>query len=150
MNEIGRIVEQLKQVHEGEAWHGPSVVEALDGVSASGASRRPIGAAHSIWEIVHHVRVIDEAVRTQLTGETRVDEADWPSLTDVSESAWRAAVDKLKATQKALRDAVSKLPEARLHQAIPGKSHSYWHELLGILHHDLYHAGQISILRKAA
>ena len=79
MNEIGRIVEQLKQVHEGEAWHGPSVVEALDGVSASGASRRPIGAAHSIWEIVHHVRVIDEAVRTQLTGETRVDEADWRS-----------------------------------------------------------------------
>src|SRR5262245_23664999 len=150
MNEIGKIVEQLKQVHEGEAWHGPSVVEALDGVGAAGAARRPIGAAHSIWEIVHHVRVVDEMVRTQITGETRAEEPDWPSLDDVSDSAWSAAGTKLKGTQKALREAVSKLPESKLHQTIPGKKHSYWYELLGILHHDLYHAGQISILRKAA
>jgi uncharacterized damage-inducible protein DinB len=149
MNEIGRIVEQLKQVHDGEAWHGPSVGEAIDGVAAAGAARRPIGAAHSIWEIVHHVRVTDELVRARLLGEAQADEADWPALTDLGEPAWRAAVEKLKATQRALRDAVSRLPEAKLHQAIPGKSHSYWYELLGILHHDLYHAGQISILRKA-
>jgi len=148
MSEIGRIVEQLEQAHEGEAWHGPSVGEALDGLGAAGASRRPIGAAHSIWEIVHHVRVTDELVRARVTGEAGGDEADWPAVTDLGEAAWRAAVDRLKATQHALREAVSKLPEARLHQNMPGKDHSYWHELLGILHHDLYHAGQISILRK--
>jgi hypothetical protein len=43
---------------------------------------------------------------------------------------------------------VSKLSEARLHENIPGRSHSYRYELLGILHRDAYHAGQISLLKK--
>jgi uncharacterized damage-inducible protein DinB len=148
MSEIARIVEQLKRAHEGEAWHGPSVAEALEGVSAAGAAKRPIGTGHSIWEIVHHVRVTEEVVRTHVTGETAPDEADWPRLTETGEAVWRAAVDRLKATQRALREAVSKLPESRLHESVPGKSHSYWYELLGVVHHDLYHAGQISLLKK--
>jgi hypothetical protein len=68
---------------------------------------------------------------------------------DASESAWRDTVARLRSTQRALRDAVSKLPDARLHDAVPGKSHSYWYELLGLLHHDLYHAGQIALLKRA-
>jgi len=148
MNEITRIVEQLKQAQEGEAWHGPSVGEALAGVSAAGASRRLIPQAHCIWEIVHHIRVTDEGVRAHLTGGAAPEEPDWPSLTETGDSAWRAAVTALKASQRALREAAARLPEARLHETIPGKSHTYWHELLGILHHDLYHAGQISLLKK--
>jgi uncharacterized damage-inducible protein DinB len=148
MNEIARIVEQLKQVHEGEAWHGPSVCEALEGVSAAGAAQRPIGEAHTIWEIVQHVRVTGDIVRRHVTGETAGDEADWPRLGVAGEPAWRAAIEQLKASQRALREAVSNLSEARLHENIPGKSHSYWYELLGIMHHDLYHAGQISLLKK--
>ena len=148
MSEVARIVEQLKQVHEGEAWHGPSLGEALEGVSAAGAATRPIGKGHSIREIVHHVRVTDELVRAHVTGEAAGEEAAWPSLTETGDADWRAAVAKLKATQRALREAVSKLPEARLHEQIPGKSHSYWYELLGVLHHDVYHAGQISLLKK--
>ena len=148
MSEVARIVEQLKQVHEGEAWHGPSVGEALEGVSAAGAAKRPIGKGHNIWEIVHHVRVTDALVRAHVTGEAAGEEADWPSLTETGEVDWRAAIDTLKTAQRALREAVSRLPEARLHENIPGKDHSYWHELLGVLHHDLYHAGQISLLKK--
>src|SRR5262245_7456142 len=148
MNEIARIVEQLKQAHEGEAWHGPSVGEALADVSAADAARKPMPKAHSIWEIVHHMRVTDQAVRAHLVGESVADDPDWPTLTDTGDSAWHGALAALKASQRALRDAVARLPEGRLHQNVPGKSHSYWHELLGILHHDLYHAGQISILRR--
>ena len=148
MSEIARIVEQLKQVHEGGAWHGPSVAEALEGVSAAGAVKRPIGAAHSIGEIVQHVRATGEVVRRHVAGEGAGDEPDWPGLDGTGEAGWRAAVESLKATQRALRDAVSKLPEARLHENVPGQSHSYWYELLGILHHDVYHAGQISLLKK--
>jgi hypothetical protein len=148
MSEIGRIVEQLSQLHDGGAWHGPSMGEALEGLSAADAARRPIGAAHCIWEIVHHVRVTNEHVRSHLTGGSTGDEADWPTLTETGEAAWRDAVARLRAGQGALRDAVSKLPRARLHENIAGKTHSYWYELLGILHHDAYHAGQISLLKK--
>ena len=147
--EIGRIVEQLEQVHDGQAWHGPSVGESLADVSAAAAARRPIGAAHSIWEIVHHVRVTDALVRAHVTGEPLVEEPEWPSVADTGDSAWRAALDALEGTQRSLREAVARFPVGRLHQTIPGKPHSFWYELMGILHHDLYHAGQISLLKKS-
>jgi uncharacterized damage-inducible protein DinB len=148
MSEIGRIVEQFSQMHDGGAWHGPSMGEALEGLSAAEAARRPIGAAHCIWEIVHHVRLTNDQVRRRLAGEGAADEADWPRLTETGEAAWHDAVNRLQAGQRALRDAISKLPAARLHESIAAKTHSYWHELRGVLHHDAYHAGQISLLRK--
>jgi uncharacterized damage-inducible protein DinB len=146
--ETGRIVEQLSHTHDGGAWHGPSMAEALEGLTAADAAERPIGAAHSIWEIVHHVRVIDDQVRRQLAGEGAGDEADWASPTDTSDEAWRDAVHRLGASQRALREAVSRLPGARLHENVRGKSHTHWYELLGTLQHEAYHAGQISLLRK--
>lgn len=148
-SELGRIVEQLRQLHDGGAWHGPSMAEALEGLSAADAARRPIGAAHCIWEIVHHVRVTDDQVRAHLTGRSAGDEAVWASPTDTREPAWRAALDRLRASQLALREAVSRLPAARLHEDIGGDGHSIWYELLGVLHHEAYHTGQISLLRKA-
>src|SRR5262245_61760240 len=148
MTEIARIVEQLTEVHDGNAWHGPSVREALEGVSAAGAATRPVGAAHSVWEIVHHMRVTDELVRTRLSGEDAPGDDDWPTLTDTSEKAWRAAVAGLEKTQQGLRAAASNVPDARLHEKIPGQEQTYWQNLLGVMHHDLYHAGQISLLKK--
>jgi uncharacterized damage-inducible protein DinB len=140
--QAGLIVEQLRQVHEGGAWHGPSLGEALAGLGAAEALRRPIGAAHSVWEIVHHARVTSEGVRRRLTGEGAAGEPDWPKLTDTTESAWQAEVQALQAAQRALREAVSSLPDARLPEAVPGQGHSFWHELMGLLHHDAYHAGR--------
>src|SRR5262245_14698285 len=106
MNEIKRIVETMKQAHDGEAWHGPSVGEALEGVSATAAARRPLGGAHTIWEIVEHVRITGEAVRSDLTGKPPAAETDWATLANANEAAWGKAVDRLKATQQALRTAV--------------------------------------------
>ena len=149
MSEIERIVEQLRQVHEGEAWHGPSVREAVAGVTARGAAARPVGAAHSIRELVHHIRVTDEAVRAHVAGDDAAALPAWPEEAPADSAAWRGELEQLAATQEALRDAVARFPEARLHENVPGNGHSYWYELLGILHHDLYHAGQIALLKKA-
>ena len=148
MSDIERIAEQLKQVHEGEAWHGPSVREALQGLDAARAAARPLRGAHSIWEIVHHVRVTEEGVRAHLSGEPGPEEPDWISPSDTGDAAWRAAVARLEDTQRSLRETVRRLPEARLHEPSPGKSHSHWYELMGVMHHDLYHAGQIALLRR--
>jgi hypothetical protein len=148
MSDIERIVELLRQVHEGEAWHGPSVREAVLGVTAAQAAARPVAAGHTIWELVHHVRAVDAAMCGRLGGRTEPDLSDWP--TDApSEAGWRRALAALVASQKELREAVSRFPERRLHENVPGQAHSYWYELIGIQHHDLYHAGQIALLKKA-
>ena len=52
MTEIERILDQLKRAYEGDAWHGPSVREALAGVNAKQAHARPLANAHSIWELI--------------------------------------------------------------------------------------------------
>jgi uncharacterized damage-inducible protein DinB len=146
-SEIDRTVEQLRQVQEGGAWHGPSVREALEGVSAGQAARRPLEGAHSIWEIVQHVRVVEQGVRAVVTGQAAPDEPDWPAVAGTSEKAWQAALEELAAGQRALRDAVAGIPDARLQENVPGQENSLRYVLLGLLQHDAYHAGQIALLK---
>ena len=55
MSEIHRILDQMDRAFSGDAWHGPSLMSVLDGVSAEDASKHPIRGAHSIWELVHHI-----------------------------------------------------------------------------------------------
>jgi uncharacterized damage-inducible protein DinB len=146
--DIDRLVEQLEQLDAGGAWHGPSLGEALEGVDAAAAARRPVPGGHSIWELVHHLRVTNEEVRRRLTGESASGEAEWAAPGEMGPHAWREELERLRAGERALRDAVAKLAPSRLHEPMPGKVHSYWYELLGVLHHDAYHTGQISLLKK--
>src|SRR5437879_1774677 len=61
MTEVERILDQLKRAYEGNAWHGPSVREALEGITAEQATKRPLANAHSIWELAHHIAVWESA-----------------------------------------------------------------------------------------
>jgi hypothetical protein len=142
------LLDQLTRVHGGGAWHGPSVAEALEGVTARDAAVRPISGGHCIADIVHHLRVTTENVHRRLAGAEPGTEADWPDGAEPDETAWRKAVDDLQAAQAALREAVSNLPSSRMNDLIPGQAHSFGHELHGLVHHDAYHAGQIALLKK--
>lgn len=150
MKVLEHLSAELEKAHLGDAWHGPSVSDALAGLDAAAASRRPLAAAHNIREIVHHLRVTDDLVRAHLTGAAAGQEDDWPAVAEIGEAAWQEELTKLAASQLALRQAVAALPEAALFSLIPGKELTYAAEIFGILHHDLYHAGQISLLRKAS
>src|SRR5204863_33859 len=68
MTEIERILDQLRRAYEGEAWHGPSVHEVLNGVTAAQAHERPLRNAHSIWELVQHIAVWADVGSRRLTG----------------------------------------------------------------------------------
>ena len=151
MQEIKRIGDQLKRAYEGEAWHGPSLLELLADVTAEKAAQKPLARAHSIWEIVLHVAAWEEAVRRRLTGEVVVlsNEEDWPSVSDTSATAWKKALAALETTNKQLRETILQLNEARLNDMVPGKNYSVHYMLHGVIQHDLYHAGQIALLKKA-
>lgn len=153
MTEIDRILDQLKRAFEGPAWHGPSIKELLNGVTAQQAHARPLTNAHSIWELVHHIAVWEDVGRRRLEGDPAEvpisSPEDWPPAEDVSEAAWEQAKAALERGHQALVDAISRVPEARLNEPIlEGKSTVYV-TLHGVVQHDLYHAGQIAILKKA-
>jgi uncharacterized damage-inducible protein DinB len=152
MSEMQRIEEQLQRAFEGQAWHGPAVRELLADVSAANAAMKPLSSAHSIWEIALHIATWEGVVRRRLQGQVISDlppEQDWPAIQDTSEAAWRKTIQDLEHANHALREAITQVDDSRLAEKVPGKDHSVYTMLQGIIQHDLYHAGQIALLKKA-
>ena len=156
MSETARIADQLRRAFSGVAWHGDSLLEILSGITAAQATARPVKRAHSIWELVLHITAWDNAVRRRLTGEAvdLSDEQNFPSVMDPSEGAWRRAVEQAKRVHDELIEAVTAFPDQRLSEKVPGKNsepdgYNFYFMLHGVVQHELYHAGQIALLKKA-
>lgn len=151
MSEIDRILDQMDRAFSGDAWHGPPLMRLLDGISAEDASKHAVLGAHSIWELVHHIGAWNAIVQHRLQGQT-VDvtaERDWPPVWEVSDPAWRRALESLAESRARLRQVAAALSDDRLDQKIAATDVSRYQILHGVVQHDLYHAGQIAMLRKA-
>jgi uncharacterized damage-inducible protein DinB len=153
MSETARIADQLRRAFDGEAWHGDSVVEILSGVTAAQAAARPIARAHTIWELTLHIAAWDGAVLRRMGGAAveLSDAENFPRVTDASDAAWSAALAQLRRVHEQLIAAVVALPDSRLDDIVPGKEgshYTFYYMLHGVVQHELYHAGQIALLKK--
>jgi uncharacterized damage-inducible protein DinB len=146
------LAEQLRRAFEGDAWHGPAVLELLKDVNASTAAAKPLPDVHSIWELVLHIEAWDAASLHRLADEktqpTGLD--NFPVPPKPTEAAWRKAIANATRTHNKLVKTVASLPEFRLRDRVRGKKYDFHHMLHGVAQHELYHAGQIAILKKAA
>ncbi len=152
MSETKRIAKQLEKTFSGPAWHGPAVEQVLHGVTAELAARPSPAGIHSIWQIVEHMTFWEAAVRRWIAGDrTRPpDEASWPAVNDTSEAAWQATRRQLADTNQALIADVAQLDDVRLSERILDDMPSLYAILHGVVQHNLYHAGQIALLKKIA
>ena len=150
MSEVRRINNQLRRAFAGEAWHGPSLMELLADVQAERAARKPIAGAHSIWELVLHIAFWEEVSRLRAEGDDTEyqDEDGLFTVTDSSEEAWQEAIEKLKSANEALRQTIAKLDDSQLDDLVAGQEYSIYFMLHGCIQHNLYHAGQIALLKK--
>ncbi len=153
MTEIERILDQLKRAYEGNAWYGPSLREVLAGITAEQAHARPLHNAHSIWELVHHIAVWENVGRRRLTGDRAAIDIsspeDWPPADDTDDAAWEQAKAALDRGHQALVEAITKVAEWRLDAPVFEGMSTVYVTLHGVIQHDLYHAGQIAMLKKA-
>jgi uncharacterized damage-inducible protein DinB len=158
MTEIARIVEELQREHNGDPWHGSPLQAILEGVDAAHAAARPIPGAHSIWELVLHMTGWKNEAARRLAGAVACMpvEGDWPDIGAATEQRWQEAMARLDAAHDALIAAVKTLPDAKLYEPTNdtrngplGTGVSYYVLLHGIVQHDVYHAGQIAMLKKA-
>jgi uncharacterized damage-inducible protein DinB len=154
MSEATRIADQLRRAFDGDAWHGDSLFEILEGVTAAQAAARPIASAHTIWELVLHIAAWDGAALRRLGG-TAVELADAdnfpPVSADVSDPAWHRATARVRNTHQDLVAAVVALPDSRIFEIVPGKQgahYTFYYMLHGVAQHETYHAGQIALLKK--
>jgi len=155
MSETARIRNQFERAFNGEAWHGPSVLALLDGVTAAQAAAHPIPGAHSIWELTLHIAAWEDACRRRLEGDPAQlsDDENFPPITDTSEAAWESAKGKLIDVHRRLLDVIAATDDSRLDQPIIDSTETTFSTAYVTLHggvqHSLYHAGQIAILKKA-
>ena len=143
----------LDQAFDHKAWHGTTLRGSVRGLSAEAAAWRPAPGRHNVWEIVLHTAYWKYIVRRRVTG---VRDAPFPrkgsnwfaSPASPSEREWRADVALLQEEHRKLRDAVAAFPPRDLGKLSPKKKWTREEEIFGIAAHDLYHAGQIQLLKR--
>jgi hypothetical protein len=139
----------LREVYSGPAWHGPSVKESLDGVTASAASKRLAADRNSIWELVLHLAhgrhlLTERVTKTTSDFPRRLREPWWPVIDyETTDAAWRDDLRLLDECHARFIDAVEHASHEQLERIPPGATHSVADQLLGMAVHDGYHAGQI-------
>jgi uncharacterized damage-inducible protein DinB len=154
--DAARIKQQLETAFSGPAWHGPSLMENLKGVSAEVAAAKPIlsktnASVHSIWEIVNHLLAWQNETLEVLGGKPYASlqgNADWPPVSARNEAAWDAKVKELALSHERLTKRFDTLSDDELRAHVPGQEYSWRVLLRGIGNHTLYHAGQIGLLKR--
>jgi uncharacterized damage-inducible protein DinB len=151
------LIADLRRIYEGNSWHGPSVLDALDGVTAQQAAQRPLADAHSIYELTHHIAAWMGEVTSRVQGNKPGMPADGdfpPPGLKVDDDAWTEVRSRLERRQAELLEALSAFEEARLDEPVDPKNRgkdgpvSYGALLSGLAQHSAYHAGQIVVLKK--
>jgi len=146
-NEIKNIHKLLRRSFEKNAWHGPAVKEVLENITQEQANKR-LPDSHSIIELVAHMTAWRIFVVKKLQGDSEykvTEELNFPAAVD-----WSKTMEELDKSQANLLDAVTAFDDAKLHELVPHSSYnySYYTLLHGIIHHDLYHTGQIALIKK--
>jgi hypothetical protein len=149
MSEIERIARLLEQTFEGKPYYGPSILAALQGVTAKVAASKPRWSAHRIWDLVVHLtaelnyarEVVEGTAGPWVEGATA-----WPAVADTSDVAWQTAIADLKKANRALIRAIKRLNDDVLDQKPIRVRGPFYLMLHGAIQHNAYHAGQISLL----
>jgi len=141
--ESQRLADQLERSFRGGAWHGPALAEVLDGIDESTARRSSPTSTHSIAELVWHVCFWIRSATARIADSELPDGQDWPD----QPPSWAELKQRLDRAESDLLQALRALDDERLDQPA-GSDASIRGLLLGILQHNSYHAGQISLLRR--
>lgn len=154
MASVKALANHIERTVHGPMWHGPALMELLEGVSPTDAAATPITGAHSIWQLVLHIAFWADEARARFSGQPRrtlAENADWPAVPAATDDAWRDAQRRLASSYEALRDAVGASTDAVLSQRAPGSDppHSMLDMLHGVIEHGTYHGGQIALLKRA-
>ena len=147
------LLAQMDQAYDKKAWHGPNLKGAIRRLSAEQAAWRPGPGRRSIAEIVMHAAYWKYAVRRRLRGDKRgsftLKGSNWFVLPEpLSEKAWRNCLTILETEHRGLRETVAGFKPELLRVITPGSKYTPAFMIQGVANHDLYHAGQIQLLKR--
>jgi uncharacterized damage-inducible protein DinB len=151
--ELDRIKILLNAAFHGGAWHGPSVLENLKGIKPKAAGNRQKDI-HTIAELVYHITTWRIFALKKIQGDVefviKTEKQNWGNLKEIDEFEWETLQMELTLSHDELMAALDEKDDTLLMEIVPGAEYDFYTLLHGIIHHDLYHNGQIGILKKSA
>jgi hypothetical protein len=150
---IRALLRALDEAYDHPAWHGTNLRGSIRGLNPAQAHWRPAPRRHNIWEEVLHSAYWKYAVRQRLIGGKRgafpLKGSNWfPAPESGRAVEWKQTLALLKEMHESLRAAVALFPAARLNRPVHGSKWSAFDSILGVAYHDVYHAGQIQMLKR--
>jgi len=150
---IRSLLQQLDEAYDRRSWHGPNLRGSLRGVRAAEAAWRPAPGRHGVWELAVHAAYWKYAVWRRLAGEKRGsfprEGSNWFKVpVPPTDEEWRRDLALLADCHRRLRRAVATLRDGDLERRAPGSRETVGRLVRGVAAHDLYHAGQIQLLKR--
>ena len=147
------LLQLIDDAYEKQTWHGPNLRGSLRGLSIGQALWRPSRERHNIWEVVVHGAYWKYTVRRRLLGEKRgsfpLKGSNWFPRSDSSKAkAWKNDFLLLDECHRSMREAIASIPESKLNVKPPTSKYTNTAIIYGIANHDIYHAGQIQLLKR--
>ncbi len=144
---------QLEQAFQRKSWHGTNLAGSIRGLKPDLAAFRPGKNRHNIWELIVHCAYWKYSVYRRLenlpTGSFPLEGSDWFTRPEESsEKALKADIRLLKMCHADLTGAVSNFAQRRLGDVPKGSTTSYRDLIVGAAAHDLYHCGQIQLIKR--
>jgi len=146
--EFERIVKMIGEVYDGKPWYGPSVKTVLLEVDEKYAGLKA-GNSHTVIEIIYHMIAWRNYTTQVLEGNYSydvTDELNFPEVTGIN--TIKEAIEQLDMSQVMLLKAISVFNESNLLDKVEGRKYNWYYLIQGIIHHDIYHLGQISLLKR--
>lgn len=153
MTSTAILLSLLDQSYDRHAWHGTNLKGSVRGLRAKKAAWRPGAGRHNIWEIVVHCAYWKYTVRRRILGEKRgsfpLKGSNWFNRHGVEgEGVWKADLALLEDCHRSLRSAVANLDPKHLFRRAPSGTWTLLQTIEGAASHDLYHAGQIQLIKR--
>lgn len=148
--EVKFLRDQIETTFKGDSWHGPNLVKTLEGIDYKQAMERPMDERHTIWELTDHISFWMEEVWKSVRDHKMLNpdkKKDWAEM-GATQDEWQQSVERLEAAVNMTLDAMVDWDDEDLYEKVPGRDFTFKQMLHGMVHHNLYHAGQINILKK--
>lgn len=150
--EIKRIHKNIAALYDGQPWYGDNIQKILSGISANTAFIKPDKLNHSVAEIVKHITAWHYFVIEKMKGNSNYEvwetELNWQKINSLNEKEWKKIQNDFLESHAQLLQQIEQMSEAILSQQVDGRKYNFRLMLQGIAQHDIYHAGQIALIKK--
>ena len=154
-SQVSLLLDLIDQAFDHRAWHGTNLRGSIRGLRVDDVTWRPAPGRHNIWETVVHAAYWKYIVRRRILSEARgsfpLQGSNWfvrPTGGKPADTEWKNDVKLLVEAHRSMRAAVAGMTDAQLKVTPKGSKVSNAAIIMGIASHDLYHAGQIQLLKK--